>query len=315
MSRNELPTQPKSTGVTASIEELIQLQALTQARCHWPTLARANTFGNYSSRLRGRGMQFSEVRNYQAGDEVRHMEWRVTARTGRPHVKLYQEERERPVLLITDFNPSLYFGTRVAFKSVLAARLTALFAWRALHQGDKVGGVLFSAEQHHEFSPHSRHAHIMKILGYLAHYTTQFPARPTPPMKPLSEILLRIRRVNKPGSLIILISDFYCLDQQSDQHLMHLRQHNDILAVHLYDPLEMTLPTTGLFPFTDQQNNLLLDADDPDTAEAYRAFWAQRHLDLKQRCQRLGLLYTSINATQNLTPILSQAFPGKHHAI
>ena len=109
-------------GVVAKLDELIGLRRYAQSVQYQPE-GRALRSGNHISKLRGRGMDFSEVRNYQAGDEIRHMEWRVTARTGRPHVKIYQEERERPVVILADFNPSMIFGTRIAFKSVVAARL------------------------------------------------------------------------------------------------------------------------------------------------------------------------------------------------
>ena len=134
-------------GVTAELNELIALQRYAQIG-HYRPKGRSLRAGQHLSKLRGRGMDFAEVRHYQAGDEIRHMEWRVTARTGRPHVKLYQEERERPVIILADFSPSMYFGTRLAFKSVVAARLAALLAWTVVKQGDRVGGLLFSAFKH-----------------------------------------------------------------------------------------------------------------------------------------------------------------------
>ncbi len=129
-------------GVSVELNELIALQRYAR-RVNYKPLYSAVQAGNHLSKLRGRGMDFAEVRNYQAGDEIRHMEWRVTARTGRPHVKIYQEERERPVVILTDFNPSMYFGTRIAFKSVVAARMAAMIIWTAVKQGDRVGGLFF----------------------------------------------------------------------------------------------------------------------------------------------------------------------------
>ena len=143
-------------GVTATLKELIDLQRYAQTGPYHP-VARALRAGSNVSRLRGRGMDFAEVRNYQAGDEIRHMEWRVTARTGKPHVKLYEEERERPVIILTDFNPSMYFGTRLAFKSVIAARLAAILAWTVVKQGDRVGGFLLSAHHHHRMMRRARY--------------------------------------------------------------------------------------------------------------------------------------------------------------
>jgi uncharacterized protein (DUF58 family) len=302
-----------SDGVTASISELIALRQQSQfSLSHCAHSSRLN--GQYRSPLRGRGMEFSEVRNYQAGDEIRHMEWRVTARTGRAHVKLFHEERERPVFFVVDFNPSMFFGTRVAFKSVIAARLCALLAWRAFYQGDKIGGLCFSALTHHEFFPNAREAYLMKLLGRLAEYTQANTSLLSMGARPLSDALLRIRRVNKPGSLIILISDFYAFDSESDQHLTQLRQHNDILAFHLCDPIELAPPKAGLYPITDGKQHFLLNTHDFNTQETYQKIWSERHAQLKTRCQRLGLLYTQVQTTTPLIQLLHQVMPGRHHA-
>nr|WP_241480308.1 DUF58 domain-containing protein [Legionella norrlandica] len=131
-----------TNGVIAELSELIDLRRYVHS-VHYKPQGRALRSGNHISKFRGRGMDFAEVRNYQAGDEIRHMEWRVTARTGRPHVKIYQEERERPVIMLVDFNPSMIFGTKIAFKSVVAARLASLLAWTVIKQGDRVGGSFF----------------------------------------------------------------------------------------------------------------------------------------------------------------------------
>lgn len=297
-------------GVTVSVAELIELKQLAHATYRGAPASQNHTSGNYQSLLKGRGMAFSEVRNYQAGDDIRHMEWRVTARTGRPHVKLYQEERERPILLIIDFNPSMYFGTRVAFKSVLAAKIAALIAWRAMLQKDKVGGLFFSSTQHHEFPPYARHAHIMKMLATLAEYTQALPAfSSSPKYRPLSDVLNKVRRVNKPGSLIVLLSDFYAFDEQSYQHLALLRQHNDVIACHIQDPIELALPSSpGVYPITDGMNTLLLD-NDKTTQQAYQAYWSEKNQSLKKQLQRAGVADISFHGEKNLSQLLSAIFP------
>src|SRR3990167_10321447 len=178
-------------GVTASITELIALRQRVVNGCLHLNHTSMQT-GAVRSTLRGRGMEFSEVRNYQAGDEIRHMEWRVTARTGRPHIKLFHAERERPVLFVVDFNPSMFFGTQYAFKSVTAARLCAILAWQAFEKGDKVGGICFSSEKHQEFIPKAREAYLLKFLGQVAAFT-ETPLSMKKKPKPLSEALLKIR--------------------------------------------------------------------------------------------------------------------------
>lgn len=299
-------------GVTITIDELVALRRFANARALLKDEARARATGADRTRLKGRGMAFAEVRHYQAGDEIRHMEWRVTARTGRPHIKLYHEERERPILLIVDFNPSMYFGTRVAFKSVLAAKIAALLTWRAFDLGDKVGGLLYSPTQHLDFTPTSRQAHVMKFLGALATYTTLPPSER---VTPLSDVLSRARRIHLPGSVMMIISDFYTFDPASEPLLLQLRQHNTLCLIHVYDPLEKALPITNDCVFTNGQDTLRLDANDPTTRAAYQTYWADHDHKIKQCCQHLGLHYTAYSAEQNLSTLLLDLLPRKSHAI
>ncbi|OGV26378.1 MAG: hypothetical protein A3F18_03420 [Legionellales bacterium RIFCSPHIGHO2_12_FULL_37_14] len=289
-------------GVTASITELIALRQRVVNGClnHKHT---ANQAGVIRSVLRGRGMEFSEVRNYQAGDEIRHMEWRVTARTGRPHIKLFHAERERPVLFVVDFNPSMFFGTQYAFKSVTAARLCAILAWQAFEKGDKVGGICFSSEKHQEFIPKAREAYLLKFLGQVAAFT-ETPLSMKKKPKPLSEALLKIRRVTKPGSLIILVSDFYAFDNASDAHLISLRKHHDILAFHVCDPLEIKAPKPGIYPFTDGKEYIHLDTTNNSMCNLYKQLFEQRHKALSHRCQKLGVIYSQVESQKSLLTFL-----------
>ena len=121
--------------------------------------------GPYLTKLKGRGMEFAEARSYQYGDDVRHIDWRVTARTGTTHTKLFREERERPVMLVLDLSRRMFFGTRQRLKSVQAARIAALTGWRALLRGDRVGGVIYSEEMHREYKPRSDRRHFLRLLS------------------------------------------------------------------------------------------------------------------------------------------------------
>lgn len=300
-------------GVVAELMDLIALQKLAQRR-FYRTEGCAARVGNHLSKFRGRGMDFSEARNYQAGDEIRHMEWRVTARTGRPHVKVFQEERERPVVILTDFNPSMYFGTRIAFKSVIAARLAALLAWTAAKQGDRVGGLVFSAVAHNEFTPRSRQAGVLPFLAALSHYTHELNPKSTkmPDARSLSHALLRLRRVAKPGSIIVLISDFYNMDTDSEQHLSRLSRHNDILAYHICDPMELAPPKPALYAITDGKQEILLDTTLDAVRFSYQFFCEQRIATLKTQFQRLQIQYMQITAEADLAQIVRETFPRKH---
>ncbi len=299
-------------GVVAQLNELIDLRRHAQSVRYYPE-NKTTRVGNHISKLRGRGMDFAEVRNYQAGDEIRHMEWRVTARTGKPHIKIYQEERERPVVILADFNPSMIFGTRIAFKSVVAARLAAILAWTVVKQGDRVGGVFFSATEHNEFIPRSREAGVLPLLASLSHYTAQtLEQREASPLL-LSEALLRLRRVIKPGSIVILISDFYSLDIDCEKHLNRLRSHNDILAYHICDPLELAPPKPQQYAITNGQQELILNTNIHAVNMAYQHYCYQRIEQLQEQFKRLHIQYAQVTASTNLPQLVRYTFPRRSH--
>tara|TARA_R110002126_G_scaffold110918_2_gene248594 strand:+ start:128419 stop:129336 length:918 start_codon:yes stop_codon:yes gene_type:complete len=304
-----------SHGVIATLPELIKLEQCARGR-QPRTLAKAARSGDKLSLLRGRGMDFTDVRHYHTGDEIRHMEWRSTARTGKPHIKLYQEERERPIVLLVDFNPSMYFGTRVAFKSVLAARLASLIAWMSSAEGDRVGGFLFSGKHHQEFLPRSRKAGVLPLLAGLAEYTDilhQHHDHKSQP-RPLVDTLSQLRHVLKPGSLLVLISDFYTLDASCEPLISRLRQHNDLLAYHINDPLELAPPAPGIYPVTDGTRRLRLNTRDTHIYQAYTTF-AETHLAaVEQRFKRFKTPCVSLTAESDWVNIIHKTFPRRGHA-
>lgn len=297
-------------GLSVTLSELIALERYAQ-RVRYNPEGYASRQGHHLSKLRGRGMDFTEARNYQAGDEIRHMEWRVTARTGRPHVKVYQEERERPVVILTDFNPSMYFGTRIALKSVVAAQLAAILAWTAAKQGDRVGGFLCSATSHQEFVPRARRVGVLPLLATLSHYTqhNQHDTTAASDKQALSHALLRMRRVTKPGSIVVLISDFYRLDQEAEINLNRLRHHNDVLAYHICDPLELTPPAPHCYPITDGEEDLVLDTSLDAIRFGYQFFCDQRQNTLQALFKRLLIPYTQVTASTDLPMLVRQTFP------
>lgn len=300
-----------TNGVIVELPELIALRRFAHSVRYTPE-RRALRSGNHLSKLRGRGMDFAEVRHYQAGDEVRHMEWRMTARTGKPHVKLFQEERERPAIILADFNASMYFGTRVAFKSVIAARLASLIAWTAVKEGDRLGGLLFSENTHREFMPRSRDAGVLPFLAALSTYTKNQPQtlfHEPSSQRSMSEALLRLRRVTKPGSILVLISDFYTLDNEAERHLNRLRAHNDILAYHICDPLELAPPKSGQYAISNGQQEILLDTSQKMVSAAYENYCVQRNTLIKNLMKRNQIQYVQLTSEMDLANIVKTTYP------
>jgi uncharacterized protein (DUF58 family) len=298
-----------TNGTVTELAELIDLQRFAKS-VRYPPEQRSSLAGNHVSKRRGRGMDFSEVRNYQAGDEIRHMEWRITARTGKPHIKLYQEERERPVVLVTDFNPSMYFGTRVAFKSVVAARLAAIIAWTAVKQGDWVGGLFFSASDHHEYTPQARKKGVLTLLAALSDYTHATPLH-NDKARSLARALQRLNRVARPGSILVLISDFYQFDDECSQLLARLRTHNDVIAYHICDPLELAPPKPQSYAITNSHEEILLDLTNPKVTAAYQHYCFQKIQTLQQQFKQMKIQLIQVKPTDDIPLVVYQTFPGR----
>ncbi|MEI6094438.1 MAG: DUF58 domain-containing protein [Gammaproteobacteria bacterium] len=295
-------------GLAVTVAELIALAAQAQ-RVHYPPKGYAARIGLHQSRVRGRGMDFSEARNYQAGDEVRHMEWRMTARTGRPHVKVYHEERERPVLLVVDFCTSMFFGTRVAFKSVIAARLAAILAWTAAEQGDRVGGLLYSEEEHRAFTPRTRRAGVLPFLAGLSHYSQANQPLSDQGTQAFDQALTRIQRLLKPGSIVVIISDFYHWQDHHERLLRRLSGHHDLLAYHICDPLELGPPLPQLYGMSDGNQDLLVDTSLDSVRFGYQFYCEQRITTLTQQMQRIPMQYTQVTSDMNLALLVKHTFP------
>jgi len=233
-------------GASYRLDDLLGLRfSARQLKLGAFSRARSSLVGSHHSRFRGRGMSFAESRPYQPGDDVRQIDWRVTARSGRTHTKVFEEEKERPVFLIADFGPHMKFGSRVAFKHVVAAEVAALVAWSALSGGDRVGALLAAADGHLELKPASGRRNLMHLLRGLVSLGEPHSAEGD---GALGDVLLRAVHVVHPGSLVFVISDFHRMDEQYQRHLRQLRQHNDVVLLQVLDPLERVLPPPGNYP-------------------------------------------------------------------
>lgn len=239
--------------------------------------------GAYRSRFRGRGVDFLESRNYLPGDDIRNMDWRVTARTGKAHTKVFQEERERPVLIVLDASPSLYFGTRQRLKSVAAGQMAAAIAWAAIRRGDRVGGFLFAPGRHRELRPAGGRRGAMRMIQGLVDWLVpgQLESVETEPM---SVALERVRHTVRPGSLVVIISDFFRMDEDCNRHLSRLRQHNDVIGCQVLDAAEYRLPE-GRYPISDGEQATLLDMGQRESRSRYDAM-VSSHLEEPRRMFR-----------------------------
>lgn len=235
----------QSNGIELNVKELLQYrQFATLLDLSPKRTPQARLAGSYLTKHKGRGMEFDEARHYQPGDDIRAIDWRVTARTGKTHTKVYREERERPVFVLCDLSSSMQFGTQLLLKAVQAAHLTALISWAAAQRGDKVGALIYSDQHHVECKPLSRKRAVLGICHELMRCQNKEHQQSSASCSSvqMGQALARLRRLAKPGSLIYLISDFLHLTDAATQHLLQISRHCEVSALAITDPLERELP-------------------------------------------------------------------------
>ncbi|MCZ6800065.1 MAG: DUF58 domain-containing protein [Nitrospirae bacterium] len=269
--------------------------------------------GTQRSPFKGRGINFEEVRRYQPGDEIRHMDWRVTARTGEPHLKLFQEERERPVIFVVDFTASMLFGTRVAFKSVIAARVATLLAWAALARGDRVGSLIFSDQGHQELRPRGGRSGVLRLTKGLADVHAEAKdgvASNQLGISPFAQALARLSRAARPGSLIFFVSDFRNFDEQAMTYARRMSVHQELMALMVFDPIEANPPPSGRYKVTDGIHYSDLDTTQQDVVTGYRNNFLERRSHIENCCKKLRMGFVPIATNEPLLAVLQS---GLHH--
>lgn len=263
--------------------------------------ASAQLLGGLRSTLRGRGLEFEEVRAYQAGDDARAIDWRVTARQSRPFTRLFREERERPVLLVVDQRQPMFFGSTHCFKAKLAAWLGALLAWSALERGDRVGGLVIGNDERREIRPRRSRRTTLSWLSLLLDFNRRL-RRDTQLRggeRSLLDALVDLRRIARPGSSIYLLSDFRGVEHpQVREQLFALSRHCEINALFVFDPLEAELPPPALYTVTDGAQRFTLDSGvRAQRAQHRRHFEAHRDA-VRQLCGSLGIALAEINTDE-----------------
>lgn len=279
------------SGIDISFDELLMYRNFTHLLSNKPnSKVKHQMSGQYLAKTKGRGMEFDEARHYQPGDDVRTIDWRVTARTGKTHTKIFREEKDRPVFVFCDLLPSMRFGSQLLFKSVQACHLSALIAWTAKQRGDKIGGLILSENNLFEAKPRSRQQAVLHWLKALKDNHNNLPMQQDVTTTELDkqtqeqkfvEACAHLRRVAHPGSLVYIVSDLQHLSKDALQHLYQLQKHCEVVACWVNDPIEQTLPTamSGLMPVTDGNQTKIVN----NTAQlAEYKFKAKQHFTSKK---------------------------------
>lgn len=297
----------QSKGAIISLQQLLIQRHAAKIVEYVPyTRSIAGISGLHMSKMRGRGIDFEEFRPYQQGDDIRTIDWRVTARTGKPFTKVFREERERPVIVAVDQSSSMFFGSQVAFKSVIAAQAAAIFCWMAIDNGDRVGGLVFSDHDHSLVRPKRSRRSALHLLNQIHRFNTELanPAsratneeeRQAP--GGLSKALADIRRITKPGSTLYIISDFTSLDEVAMQYLSQLSQHNNVVCCFVYDTLEENLPVPGYYSITDGKSKGTLNSFSTSARREYQENFNKRMEVLQGDMLKLQIPFLKLRTNQ-----------------
>jgi uncharacterized protein (DUF58 family) len=287
-------------GVSVSIDDLLALRSVGLPLRASSLRSGGPHGGTRLSRHRGRGVDFAEVRLYQPGDDVRAIDWRVTARKAKPHTKVYREERERPTLLVVDQSRPMLFGSRVRLKSVAAAECAALLAWHALDSGDRVGGVVFDGAGEHSFKPYRNARAVVRFLSQLQRSNATLAARAeeSAPTRPLSGLFDHLVHVARTGFRIYIISDFSAFDAQCERRLKRLARHNSVVLLRISDPLEQDLPPPEIYAVTDGTTRRTLSTGDAETRRRYHDDFATFTRTLSDACAAARSEFVSLRTDE-----------------
>lgn len=264
--------------------------------------------GKHASKLRGRGLDFEEVRNYVAGDDIRNIDWKVTARTQKTHSRVFSEEKEKPALIVVDQTKSMFFGSEKRTKSVVAAELAALAAFRIQKEGDRVGGVVFADDGLDVVFPKRDRKNILRFLERIV--TRNRNLSQTEPLdfdKAIKEIFLKIRNIVTHDFLVIVISDFHRYSEEVIKNLSYISQHNDVLLCKVYDPLERVIPNSKIIA-GDQNKQLLIDGSKKAIKEKFEKEFDKdyENFEAQMKKHRIPLLFfdTVTDVDQQLKEVL-----------
>jgi len=273
--------------------------------------------GRFASRMRGRGLNFEEIRDYRSGDDVRSIDWKVTARLQKPHVRVFNEERDRQALLVVDQRLSMFFGSRLAMKSVTAAEAAAIGAWRVLGVGDRIGAIVFNDRDLVEIKPRRSRATVLQILNAIV---TQNQAlgvgrgiATAPGM--LNTALEQARRRALHDASVIVISDFDGADDATRKMIGAMTQHNNVVALLVHDPLQSDLPTSASMTVTDGELQIELEVGRASVRKNIERATEARLGRVFAWTREIGVPVLPLSAAEETAPQLRRllgALPSRH---
>ena len=292
--------------VYADLDELVRLQFKASGFSFLPRQPIHGILsGRHASKLRGRGLNFEELKNYLPGDDTRNIDWRVTARTRKPYVRVYTEEKDRTVWLLIDQRINMFFGSRHKMRSVVAAEVAAISAWRVLSSGDRVGALIFDDSDIKVIPPHRSREQVTRILKQviIKNHALNAQQGSVKDSGMLNRVLQQASTFARHDCLVCLISDGNGIDDESRRYITRLAEHNDVLSVFIYDQLEQELPDSGRLVFSDGSGQLEADTRSGRLRRSFRQGFDQRLQEMRSASRRFSIPLLPVHTS---SPVLEQ---------
>ncbi|PKF62506.1 DUF58 domain-containing protein [Psychromonas sp. psych-6C06] len=257
--RDNANTEAKDQRIYTDYRRLLALQPLSHSFRLLPKWqAKSLMTGRHQSQFRGRGLNFEELKHYQVGDDIRNLDWKVTLRTGQPHVRLYSEEKDRNVVVLVDQGANMFFASTHTLKSVVAAEVASLVAWRVLREGDRIGFLIKESDNHQWFAPMRGQQHLLHLLKKLSESNQRLNAQSDTKIS-FSETLIQLSKRDLRQATVILLSDFLTLNETDMRTLKSIQRSNDLLTIRISDPMEHSIPEQLQWVMGDGQSQFNLE--------------------------------------------------------
>lgn len=296
-SSNTINEQPIHVSLQGLLDIRYQLKGLTLFSAN---NRRSPLVGSHHSKLRGRGIDFDQVRLYLPGDDIRSIDWRVTARSQQAHTKIFHEEKERPIFILLEQTKSLFLGTQHSLKSIVSAQLASLLGWAALESNDRVGGLVFNEQHQRLVRPRLSKRSLLQFLNYTVQLNTDLTAdKENPPNNSLLNALKQAKEALRPGSLLFLIVDERNLDEACQQVIKYLSIHLDIVLLPVYDLIDHELPKAGLLRFAQGDREIIIDTYNRRLRTAYETQAKERQLIWQSLAKKITAKLLPINTEQS----------------
>ncbi|MDB2654517.1 DUF58 domain-containing protein [Luminiphilus sp.] len=269
--------------------------------------------GRRRIRQRGRGVDFEEVRLYAAGDDVRTIDWRVTARSGEPHTKLFQEDREQPIVLLVDLRSAMWFGSKNCFKSVLASHIASVLAWAGLDAGERVGGIAMTNSGLFEIKPQRSKRSVLRLLrlfeSALGPDNDDLPGDLSATIWPTA--LAQLKNLSRPGARLMIISDFddFSSDDGVEKRLRDVVGHRQVVCFRITDPLDAELPPAGRYALSASSGQVKIDTSNARLREHYQADFAASQQQVSEYLKRYQVPVVTVDTKDNPNELLQRVFP------